>query len=182
MDKEISRKATEVISIHTIGDNGKKKEIRFLCNGNETKSSDVSENLKGDRLFPAIVLTENNQEVTTIPIDEIKKRTPEIDELITEYQEQQKESEALSPVRPISVVPSIASEPNNADQIISQLRQRIDEERQKQIGNLEEQLKQTRNDFLKQNEDMRKDFQRERDTLREQLEFLRNLILQRQQK
>jgi hypothetical protein len=187
IDNRLSYNAEEIISILTISNNGKKKEIRLLCNGNETKSSDVSEHLNGDLLFPAISLYFRDQQITTITIDQLKIRTPEIENLINEYQEQQ--NEALTPVRPISVVPSIASEPNNADQIISQLRQRIDEERQKQIGTLEEQLKQTRNDFLKQldakakeSEDMRNDFQRERDTLREQLEFLRNLILQRQQK
>jgi hypothetical protein len=183
IDDKISEKAKEFISILTISNNGNKMEIRFLCDGNESKSCGVSEYLNGDRLFPAMCLYAENQQVTTIPIDQIKNRTPEIEELIKEYQEQQKEQkEALTPVRPVAVVPSIASEPNNADQIISQLRQRIDEERQKQIGNLEEQLKQTRNDFLKQldtkakeNEDMRKDFLK-------QLELLRNLILQRQQK
>jgi hypothetical protein len=156
---KISERAKEIISILTISNKGKKKEIRFLCDGNETKSSDVSEHLKGDLLFPAISLCYRDQQITTIPIDQIKTRTAEIGELIKEYQEQQ--SEALTPVRPIAVVPSIASEPNNADQIISQLRQRIDVECQKQVGNLEEQLKQTRMQMEKKDsqiEDMRKDF------------------------
>jgi hypothetical protein len=164
IDKELAQKAKEIIVILTISNNGTKKEIRFLCDGNVSQSSDVSEHLQGDRLFPAISLYYPNQQITTIPIDQIKTRTPEIDELIKEYQEQQ--NEALTPVRPVSVVPSIASEPNSADQIISQLRQRIDEERQKQIGSLEEQLKQTRSDFLKQNEELRKDFLKQNEEVR----------------
>jgi hypothetical protein len=170
---KISQNAKEIISILTISNNGKKKEIRFLVDGKESKSSDVSEYLNGDLLFPAICPYDANQQVTTIPIDQIKKRTPEIENLIKEYQEQQKETEALTSVRPVAVVPSIASEPNNADQIISQLRQRIDEERQKQIGNLEEQLKQTRNDFLKQHEEMRKDFLKQLDTKARENEDMR---------
>ncbi len=180
IDKEISRKAKEFISILTISNNGKKKEIRFLCDGNESGSSDVSEILNGDRLFPAICLGEKNP-VTTIPIDEITKRTPEIDELIKEYQQQQKEqNDALTPVRPVAVVPSIASEPNNADQMISQLRQRIDDERQKQIGNLEEQLKQTRIQMEKKDaqiEEMRKDFFKQLDTKAKESEDMRKNFL-----
>ena len=35
---EISRKVKEIIVILTLSNNGKKKEIRFLCDGHETKS------------------------------------------------------------------------------------------------------------------------------------------------
>jgi hypothetical protein len=89
IDKEISFSAKEIIVILTISNNGTKKEIRFLCDGKQSKSSDVSEILKEDFLFPAICLGNIYLEVTTIPIDEIKKRTPEIKSLIKEYQEQQ---------------------------------------------------------------------------------------------
>jgi hypothetical protein len=88
IDEKISKNATEIIVILTISNNGKKKEIRFLCDGKETQSSDVSEILKGDFLFAAICLQYENQQITTIPIDQIKKRTPEIENLIKEYQQQ----------------------------------------------------------------------------------------------
>jgi hypothetical protein len=84
IDDEISEKAKEIIVILTISDNGTKKEIQFLYDGVQSKSSDVSEILNGDRLFPAICLREKNQQITTIPIDQIKTRTPEIDNLIHE--------------------------------------------------------------------------------------------------
>jgi hypothetical protein len=56
IDYKIAQEAKEVIVILTISKSGKKKEIRFLCDGNETKSTDVSQILKGDALFPAISL------------------------------------------------------------------------------------------------------------------------------
>ncbi len=84
IDGRISENAKEIIVILTISDNGKKKEIRFLCDGEESKTTDVSEYLNGDRLFPAVCLGEHNQQVTTIPIDQIKIRTPEINRMILE--------------------------------------------------------------------------------------------------
>jgi hypothetical protein len=96
MEIRTETEANEIIVILTISNNGKKKEIRLLCDGKESESSDVSEILKGDVLFPAIALWTENQQVTTIPIDQIKTRTPEIENLSKEYQEQQKEREAVA--------------------------------------------------------------------------------------
>jgi hypothetical protein len=56
--QKISKKSKEIIVILTISNNGNEKEIRFLFDGNDSESSDVSEYLKGDRLFPAICLSE----------------------------------------------------------------------------------------------------------------------------
>jgi hypothetical protein len=86
--KEISKKAKEIIAILTISNNGKKKEIQFLCDGKQSKSTDVSEFLKGDRLFPAFWLRYKHQQITAIAIDQIQTRTPEIEDLIKEYQQQ----------------------------------------------------------------------------------------------
>ena len=197
IDDKISSQAKAIIVILTISDNGAKKEIRFLCDGNETKSTDVSEHLQGDRLFPAIVLGATNQQITTIPIEQIKTRTPEIENLIKEYQEQQNKNQ-------IPLLPSVSNEINN--QVISQLRQQINadqriliQEKDKQIRNYEEQLKQARlqmdefrKDFSKQLEMKEKQieskdhqFQREREICSKQLELeraenqqLRNLLQQ----
>jgi hypothetical protein len=84
IDFFISDKAKEIIVIFTISNNGTKKEIRFLCDGNESKSTDVSEPLQGDRLFPAVSLCNKHQRVTTIPIDQIETRTPAVDRLLCE--------------------------------------------------------------------------------------------------
>ncbi len=84
MDSEICEKAKEIIVILTISNNGTKKDIRFLVDGNESKSSDVSEYLKEDFVFPAICLCNKNQQVTTIPIDEIEIRTAAVERLLRE--------------------------------------------------------------------------------------------------
>jgi hypothetical protein len=99
IDKTISEKAAEIIVILTISNNGTKKEIRFLCDGNETATSDVSEILNGDRLFPAISSFWKNQPVTTIPIDQIETRTPEIENFIKEYLQQPKNFISIEEVK-----------------------------------------------------------------------------------
>jgi hypothetical protein len=50
-------------------------------------------------LFPAIVLGDKDQQITTIPIDQIKTRTPEIEDLIKEYQQQQKNNHPIDEVK-----------------------------------------------------------------------------------
>jgi hypothetical protein len=201
IDKEISVKAKEIIVVLTISNNGTKKEIHFLCDGHESKSTDVSQYLNGDRLFAAITLASKNQQVTTIPIDQIKTRTPAVENLIKECQQQHQNNKHQIPL-----LPSVSSDINN--QVISQLRQRINDEQRiliqekdKQIQemrkNFEEQLKNAksqmdefRKDFLKQLEIKDKQlestdqqFQREREISNTQLELeraenqqLRNLL------
>ncbi len=95
IDDKISKKAREIIVILTISNNGKKKEIRFLVDGKKSDSSDVSEHFKEDFLFPAICLFYKNQQVTTLPIDQIKIRTPETKNLIKEYQQQNQTSNSF---------------------------------------------------------------------------------------
>jgi hypothetical protein len=89
IDDKISEKAKEIIVILTISNNGKKKEIRFLVDGKESKLTDISKILNEDLLFPGICFADINQQVKIILIDQIRNRTPEIDELIKEYQQQE---------------------------------------------------------------------------------------------
>jgi hypothetical protein len=131
IDDKISKNAKEIIVILTISSNGKKKEIRFLCDGKESKSSDVSKFLKGDFVFPAICLYDRNQQVTTIPVEQTKARTPEIEKLIMECQGQQNDL------------------PVEAQNILREIK--LTEERNKQN-------EQAKNDLLKQNEQMMYDF------------------------
>jgi hypothetical protein len=84
IDRMISIIAKEIIVILTISNSGKKKEIRFLCDGKQSKSTDVSEHLNGDFLFPIICFYEKNQQVTTIALDQIKTRTPAVERLLFE--------------------------------------------------------------------------------------------------
>jgi hypothetical protein len=181
IDRRISSKAKEIIVILTISNNGTKKEIQFLVDGVESESSDVSEYLEGDRLFPAISLYYLNQQVTTIPIDEIKTRTPEIVNLIKEYQQQQ------NPIQ-IPLLPSVSSEINN--QVISQLRQRINDEQKvliqekfqeirksykKQLKHARSQMKEFRKKFLKQIDDARNDFLKRIDDSGRELQLEREI-------
>jgi hypothetical protein len=84
INDKISEKAKEIIVILTISNNGKKKEIQFLVDGKKSKTKDVSKFLKGDRLFPAICLYCAKHQITTIPIDQIKTRTPAVERLLCE--------------------------------------------------------------------------------------------------
>jgi hypothetical protein len=138
IDKEISNKAKEVIVILTVSNNGKTKEIRFLCDGKETKSTDVSKFLKGDFVFPAICLGSKNQQITTIPIDQIKTRTPEIENLIKEYQQQHQNQSG-----------GAVASPSSSATI--QLQKELDEALQK-IAALSAQLQQ-KDDQLKKKDD-----------------------------
>ncbi len=92
IDHKISSKAKEIVVILDVTNNGKKKEIQFLCDGNESSPFDASEFLNGNFIFPAIVTGDKDQQATTIPIDQLKIRTPKIDELINEYHQQNKNS------------------------------------------------------------------------------------------
>jgi hypothetical protein len=176
IDEEISSNAKEVIVILTISNNGKKKEIRFLCDGNESESSDVSEYLKEDLLFPAVVLGDKDQQIETIPIDQIKTRTPEIENLIKECQEQQQNRNL------IPLIPSVSNEINN--QVISQLRQQINEdqriliqEKDKQIQEMRKSCEEMRKDLLKQNEVQAKNLEEQLKHARLQMDEFRKDFL-----
>jgi hypothetical protein len=131
IDMKISSKSTEIIVILTISNNGTKKEIRFLCDGKESKTSDVSKFLKEDRLFPAICLYLVGQQVTTIPVEQTKARTPEIKKFIMECQGLQNDL------------------PVEAQNILREIK--LTEERNKQN-------EQARKDLLKQNEETMMNF------------------------
>jgi hypothetical protein len=134
IDSEVSKNAKEIITILEVSDDGKKKEIRFLCDGNETRPFDVSEIFKGDFVYPAICMYSKDQQVTTIPIDEIKERTLEIENLIKEYQQQQKnkdnnQSGVGAATSPSSV--QLQKELDEALQKIAALSSQLQQEKQK---------------------------------------------------
>jgi hypothetical protein len=150
IDIQIANKTKEIIVILTISNNGKKKEIRFLCEGNETKSTDVSEHLQGDRVFPAICLMDKNQQVTTIPIDQIKTRTPEIERLTKEDQHQQNNNQSGGAVASSSSVPGVVQlqkELNEALQKIATLSSQLEQEKQKS-SDLEKEVQQLKQQLL----------------------------------
>ncbi len=85
MDPSACSRATEIIVILTISNNGNKKEIRFLCDGKESDSADGSEHLSGDFLFPVVILSCGNAQITTITVHQIQIRTPEIEQLTKDF-------------------------------------------------------------------------------------------------
>ncbi len=138
IDREISKKAKELIVILTISNNGAKKEIRFLCDGKESKSSDVTAILKGDRLFPAICMGGANRQVTTIPIDQIKIRTAEIENLIKEQQQQNNKNNnqsggAVSPSSSSSAMLQLQKDLAEALQKIDALSSQLEQDRKAKI-------------------------------------------------
>jgi hypothetical protein len=139
IDRGISLNAKEIIVILTISNNGTKKEIRFFLDGKQSESTDVSEYFKGALSFPVIVFSEKNQQVTTIPIDEIKTRTPEIESMIKEHQQQNNQSGG-----------AVASSSSSAAMI--QLQKELDEALQK-IAALSSQLQQEKQQHEKQSKE-----------------------------
>jgi hypothetical protein len=176
----ISKEVKEVIVILAISTGffgGKKKEIRFLCDGHESKSRDVSEFLKGDFLFPAISLYFRGEQVTTIPIDQIKTRTPEIDNLIKEYQQQNNKENNQSGgavASPSAATIQLQKELGEALQknaaLSSQLQQKenlLHQEKQKN-SSLSSQLQQERR-LLQQEKQKYSDLEKENQQLKQQL-------------
>jgi hypothetical protein len=150
IDAKISEKATEIVVILEVSNNGKKQEIQFLCDGNETKSTDVSEILKGDLLFPSICLKGKDQQVTTIPIDQIKNKTPEIEKLIKEYHEQQNNKNnnqsagAVASSTSSSAMIQLQKELAEALQKIAVLSSQLQQEKQK-CSDLEQEVQHLKN-------------------------------------
>jgi hypothetical protein len=170
IDKEICCKAKEFIVILTISNNGTKKEIRFLCDGKKSQSTDVSEHVNGDCLFPAIVLGSSAQQITTIPIDGIKIRTPEIENLIKEYQ-QQNSNNNQSGAAVASSSASIPTELEEAYHKIAALSSQLQHEKQqheKKSREKDDQLQQEKN-LLQQEKQKSSDLEKKVQQLEQQL-------------
>jgi hypothetical protein len=132
IDMETVQAAQEIVVILNISNNGEKKEIRFLCDGSESKTEDVSEYLKGDLLFPAFILAARNQQITTISIDQIQKRTPEIDELINELEHQRfRSTDFFVQVR--NEISSLSSQLQQEQQKAKEQDQLLQQEQQKNL-------------------------------------------------
>jgi hypothetical protein len=183
----ISRKAKEIVAIFTISQNGKKKFVQFVVDGNEGKSvqcrDDTFEN-GGNQIFPVVSMHFARDKITFIPFHQVQSNSPRIGALDIEFEKQQRcknNPPPPPPPPPPQTAPSVSNAMN--DLAISRLRQRIDEEQKKQISVLEEQLKHARlqmdefrKDFLKQldlktkgNDDSRRDFLKQLETKDKQI-------------
>ncbi len=80
--------------------------------------------MKGDRLFAAVSLSSRNQQITTIPIDQLEIRSAEIEDLIQDLQQQQQQQTQKQSVG------AVASRSSSSAKIL-QLQKELEDERQK---------------------------------------------------
>ena len=81
-----SKAKREVISILIISNKGTKKEVQWILDGTEGPVQDCTKCLgNGDEIFPCISFASQGQQVTTIPFDQVKSRSPKIDQLMQEF-------------------------------------------------------------------------------------------------
>ncbi len=93
-----TRQSKEVVCILTISNNGATKSVQFIVDGNEGAVLDCeSETFDPvDKLFPVVKLWNKGDRVTMIPFNEVKSRSPRIDELRREFEDQKCFSKNLS--------------------------------------------------------------------------------------
>src|SRR3989338_7313916 len=81
---EITRKAKEIISILIISNNGTKKEVQWIVDGNEGPVQDCTKEQKGfgncNDFFPCVSFGDGGMQVTMIPFDQVKSRSPKIEQ------------------------------------------------------------------------------------------------------
>ena len=114
------KNAKEIISIFIISNNGKKKEVQWIVDGNESQVHNCTNDFKNRvEIFPCISFYEKDQQVQTISFDQVKSRSPIIDGLMKEFSKQQNKTNI-----PISLsAPSTSTAQN--DVVISQLRDQV---------------------------------------------------------
>lgn len=97
LPKQITAKAKEVVSVLTISESGKTKKIQWVVDSNDGPVQDCSNHFgKGNELLCGVSLSRIGQKVAFIPFDQVKSRSPKIDELMKVFSQhnvgQQKES------------------------------------------------------------------------------------------
>src|SRR3989338_5630569 len=140
LDANITNKAKEVITIFTISNNGAKKEIQFIVDGNEGPVHECDkkhfEN-GGDVIFPVATLEKVDQKLKFIPFDQVKSRSPKIDELMKEFKK---------PL--LCAAPSTLTAEN--DTLIFQLRDRVSQVQDALIQEKDKQVKMMKESCEKQ--------------------------------
>jgi hypothetical protein len=82
----IAKTAEEVIVILTITESYDKKLLQFIVNGESSDPVDVSDDLVGEFVYPAISLHSAARKVTVIPIDQCQYRRGDAAALSKEYE------------------------------------------------------------------------------------------------
>jgi hypothetical protein len=84
----ISTVAKEIVVVFTVSNNGAKKEIKFIVDGNSSTTQDVTANFNNAaQVFSAVVTYEINNKITSISFSQLVTRTGEIATLMKEYEE-----------------------------------------------------------------------------------------------
>src|SRR3989338_7157968 len=108
----------------TISNNGTKKEVQWIVDGNEGAVLDCTNEKKGfgngDIFIPCVSLGARGQQVTTIPFDQVTSRSPKIEQLRKLYS---------SPNQSKAVIANNNNQNNNNNAallIITQLQQELE--------------------------------------------------------
>src|SRR3989338_8172453 len=108
----ITRKAKEIISILTISNNGTKKAVQWIVDGNEGLVVECTNEEKGfgngDEIFPCVSFGAKGQQVTMIPLDQGKSRSPKIDQLMQEFNSNKNRNQSI-----INQAPSTSTAQND---------------------------------------------------------------------
>lgn len=147
LTSNITRKAKEIISILTISNNGAKKEIQWIVDGNDGPVHDCTKDYgNGNEIFPVVCLCRKRDHIRMIPFDQVKSTSPRIEELKKELNNQNGNNNNL-----LLVPSSSATSTAQNDVVISQLRDQVArsqdaliQEKDKQVKKLEQQLHQER--------------------------------------
>ena len=143
LDRNIAKKAKEIISILKISNNGATKSVQFIVDGNEGPVHECArEHFEngGNEIFLVVTLYHKDQKLEFISFDKVKSRSPTIDALMKEFN---RNKPAV-----LSSAPSTSTAENDA--LISQLRDRISRSQDALIQEKDKQLKEMREMYEKQ--------------------------------
>lgn len=93
----VSKVAVEVISVLTISDNGATRSVQFIVDGHDgpvyqCARTDFENRNGGSEIFPVVTLGRVNQAVHIIPFDQVKSKSPRIQELIHQVNSMRKKN------------------------------------------------------------------------------------------
>lgn len=88
---EITRNSKEIIAILTVSENGTRRSIQFVADGNEgpvveLKRSDFENRYGSDEIFAVVNFRDRDQKIQIIPFHEVKSRSSKIDQLMREFE------------------------------------------------------------------------------------------------
>jgi hypothetical protein len=101
LSEKVTQNAKEVISILTISNSGQNHSFQFIVDGNEGKIIECSKQSfegQSDEIFPVFNLGEENQNIRTIPFDQVQSTSPIIEELKKQFNAQKSAPKSALPI------------------------------------------------------------------------------------